>query len=56
VRFRIPGSGGTAGQAAAIAIVGRGQGQRPGVLFVAVPDTMSPRLVGQISATAHQAA
>ena len=47
VRFRIPGSGGTAGQAAAVAIVGRGQGQRPGVLFVAVPDTMSPRLVGQ---------
>ena len=56
VRFRIPGSGGTAGQAAAVAIVGRGQGQRPGVLFVAVPDTMSPRLAGQISATAHQAA
>jgi len=55
VRFRIPG-GGTAGQAAAVVIVGRGQGQRPGVLFVAVPDVMSPRLVGQITATAHQAA
>jgi Protein of unknown function (DUF2510) len=55
VRFRIPG-GGTAGQAAAVVIVGRGQGQRPGLLFVAVPDTMSPRLVGQISATAHRAA
>ena len=55
VRFRIPG-GGTAGQAAGVVIVGRGQGQRPGVLFVAVPDTMSPRLVGQITATAHQAA
>lgn len=55
VRFRIPG-GGTAGQAAGVVIVGRGQGQRPGVLFVAVPDTMSPRLVGQITATAHRAA
>jgi Protein of unknown function (DUF2510) len=55
VRFRIPG-GGTAGQAAAVVIVGRGQGQRPGVLFVAVPDTVSPRLVGQITATAHRAA
>jgi hypothetical protein len=54
-RFRIPG-GGTAGQAAGVVIVGRGQGQRPGVLFVAFPDTMSPRLVGQITATAHQAA
>jgi hypothetical protein len=56
MRFRIPGSGGTQGQAAAVVIVGRGQGQRPGVLFVAVPDTMSPRLVGQISATAHRTA
>jgi len=56
VRFRIPGSGGTTSQAAAVAIVGRGQGQRPGLLFVAVPDSMSPRLVGQITATAHPAA
>jgi len=56
VRFRIPGSGGTAGQAAAVAIVGRGQDQRPGLLFVAVPDGTSPRLVGQITATAHMVA
>ena len=56
VRFRIPGGGGKQAQAAAVAIVGRGQGQRPGLLFVAVPDSMSSRLVGQISATAHRAA
>lgn len=51
VTFPVVGRGGTAGQAAAVVIVGRGQGQRPGLLFVTIPDTMSTRLVGQITAT-----
>jgi hypothetical protein len=53
VTFHVAGRGGTAGQAATVMIVGRGQGQRPGLLFVTVPDTMSARLAAQITATAH---
>ncbi len=55
IRFSVPGGRGTAGQAAAVVIVGRGQGRRPGLLFVTVPDTMSTRLVGQITRTARPA-
>jgi hypothetical protein len=51
--FRIPGDSGKAAQPSAVVIVGQGSGQRPGLLFVTVPASLSARLVGQITATAR---
>jgi hypothetical protein len=50
-------SGGTsakaagAGQPAAVVVISRGTGQRPGVLFVTVPATMNSQLITQIAGT-----
>lgn len=53
VTFRIAGRRGTADQSAAVVIVSRSRGRRPGLLFVTVPGTMGTRLVGQVAATAR---
>jgi hypothetical protein len=59
VTFRIGGagraSGGTTAQTAAVVIVSRGPGKRPGLLFVTAPDTMSGKLAAQITGTARPA-
>ena len=56
VTFGIGAAGGHAGQTAAVVIVSRGQGNRPGLLFVSIPDGTSTRLIGQITGTARPAA
>jgi hypothetical protein len=59
VTFRIGAagraSGGITAQTAAVVIVSRGAGKRPGLLFVTVPDAMSVRLAAQIAGTARPA-
>jgi hypothetical protein len=54
ITFRSGGTSakaGDAGQPAAVVVISRGTGQRPGVLFVTVPAATNSRLINQITRT-----